>query len=309
MFAKTPNLTFSVLLSLFLLAAASVSAQTGQSSTGAQKKITDEELDTHLALARSLAGGKKFEEALKEYLLVFDNSRDVPAWGGVRLSYVPSEIAAMGVSYRPAILALQSRRDEREKLVLAAKADFDVIHELTSLNEHLNEPERSIALFDKLKPMGPAYAEVRKVFLLLIWEQLVVVKRYNDLKDDIDDLAKQIAQQISEAAINNDFPTGSVTDSPMYQSYLRTSIIGDGGRVFETLLALGKAEKANKLAKWMLTFSSDGEMYAQLINNAINANRTDIASDLNERAMKALSRAEDLNLVREAAKRLPSAKQ
>jgi hypothetical protein len=49
--------------------------------------------------------------------------------------------------------------------VLAAKADFDVVHELTSLNEYLDEPEHNIALFDKLKPMGSAYSEVREDML------------------------------------------------------------------------------------------------------------------------------------------------
>lgn len=307
MLTKTTELVLFVLVLLLAGRSTLVSAQTRQSNTDGQK-VTHEELDTHFALARSLAQEKKFEQALKEYLFVFDNSRDVAGYGGVRLSYVPSEIAGIGRTYRPAILALQSRRDEREKRVLAGKADFDLIHELTSLNEHLGEPERNVALFDKLKTMGSAYSEVREDMLRLIWEQLAAVKRYDDLKDKIDELAKQVASQIAESAINNDFPDNSVLSSTEYQGYLRRSIIEDGGKVYETLLAVGKAEKADKLAKWMLTFSSDGEMYAQLINSAINVNRTDIAADLIERATKTLRRAEDLRFVQEAARRLPKAK-
>lgn len=283
-----------------------VSAQTRQPYSEGQK-VTKEELDRRFDLARSLAQEGKFEQALKEYLFVFDNSRDVSGYGGVRLSYVPNEIAAIGRAYHPAIVALQVRRDEREKLVLAAKADFDVIHELTSLNEYLGEPERNVALFDKLKTMGPAYADLREDVLMLIWEQLAEAKRYDDLKDKINELAKRVANQIAESAINNDFPDSSVLSSPEYQGYLRRSVIEDGGRVYETLLGVGKAEKAEKLAKWMLTFSLDGEMYARLINSAINANRIDVAANLIERATKTLKRGEDLLLVRAAAKRLPKA--
>jgi hypothetical protein len=300
---KTTKLVL-FMLALLLIGGTLVSAQTRQSNADGQK-VTHEELDTHFALARSLAQERKFEQALKEYLFVFDNSRDVVGYGGVRLSYVPSEIAAIGRNYRPAILALQSRRDEREKLVLAAKADFDVIQELTSLNKYLDKPEHNIALFDKLKTMGSAYSEVREDMLTLIWEQLVVAKRYDDLKDKVDLLAKRVAGQIAEAAINNDFPDNSVLSSTEYQGYLRWSIIEDGGRVYETLLAVGKTEKADKLAKWMFTFSSDGEMYAQLINSAIDAKRTDIAADLIERATRTLRRADDLRLIQEAARRLP----
>ena len=72
-----------ILLSLTIAALTSVSAQ--------PKQVTEQELDTSLELARSLVNEKKYPEALKAYLFVFDNSRGVGAYGGVRLSYVPSE--------------------------------------------------------------------------------------------------------------------------------------------------------------------------------------------------------------------------
>ena len=303
MFANTTKLSL-ILILISIGCLTFVSAQTRQYSPQGQK-VTQQELDTHFALARSLAEERKFEQALKEYLFVFDNSRDVSGYGGVRLSYVPSEIAEIGRVYRPALVALQTRRDEREKLVIARKADFDVIHELTSLNQYLDEPERNVALFDRLKTMGPAYTEIRDDIVMLIWEQLADAKRYSDLKDKIDTLAKRVASHIAESAINDDFPDKGVTSSPAYQLYLRRSVIEDGGRVYETLLALGMTEEANKLTKWMLTFSSDGEMYARLIKSALNVNRTDIGADLIERATKTLKREEDLRLVREAAKSLP----
>ena len=209
MLTKTTERVLFVLIVLLVYGPTLVLAQTQQPNAD-RPKITEEELDTHFELARSLAQEKKFEQALKEYLLVFDNSRDVAKYGGVRLSYVPSEIASIGRVYPPAILALQSRRDEREKLVLAAKADFDVLHELTSLNEHLNEPERNLVLFDKLKTLGPAYSDLREDMLRLIWEQLAAARRYDDLKDTVDELAKQVASQIAESAVNNDFPDNSV---------------------------------------------------------------------------------------------------
>ena len=281
-----------------------VAAQT-QPASGEQQRVTEAELDKRFALARSLAQAGKYEQALREYLFVFDNGRGVSGYGGVRLSYVPSEIAAIGRAYRPALVALRSRRDEREQLVLTGKGDFDVIHELTSLNEYLDAPERNVALFDKLKTMGSSYAKVREDLLTLIWTQLAEAKRYEDLKDKVDELAQHVARQIAESAINSDFPDNGGLSSPEYQGYLRQSVISDGSRVYETLLELGKTEKADKLAKWMLTFATDGEMYAQLINSAINVNRADVADDLIERANKTLKRGDDLQLVRQAATRLP----
>lgn len=238
---------------------------------------------------------------------MFDNSRNVVGYGGVRLSYVPGEIADIGREYRPALVALQTRRDANEKLLLAGKADFDVVHETRALNDYLDEPERNVALFDRMKTMGPAYAKARGDMLRMIWQQLVEAKRYDEVKDDIDVLAKRVAGQVAESAINNDFPDEGERSSAMYQNYLRRSVIDDGGKVYEALLGLGRKERADKLAKWMLTLSSDGEMYAQLINSSLDADRHDIAAELIERATRTLKGPEDLRLVREAAKRLPAA--
>lgn len=296
-----------LLLILLVVGSPFIASAQAQDTSPKSREITKEELDRRFDLARRLTQEGKFEQALNEYLFVFDHSRGVTGYGGVRLSYIPDEIAAIGERYRPALVALKTRRDEREKLVLAAKADFDVIHELTSINQYLSEPERNVALFDKLKTMGPAYTEIREDLLMLIWKQLVEAKRYSDLKDKVDELARRVASQIAESAINKDFPDESATSSPEYQEYLRHSVIEDGGKVYETLLAVGMTEKADKLAKWMLTFSTDGQMYAQLIISAINVKRNDVANDLIERANKTLKREDDLRLVREAANRIPKA--
>jgi hypothetical protein len=289
---------------------ASLSAVTTQTAP-VRQKVTEAEIDRRFALARSLAEAGKFEQSLKEYLFVFDNSRGVGGYGGVRLSYVPGEIAAIGQSYPPALAALRARRDESEKLLLAARADFTDLQELTSLNEYLGTPERNLATFDKLKGLGASHAEVREDMITLVWEQLVAAKRYGDLKSSADELARRVVSRVAETVINNDFPGGRASgawNTPEYQSYLRFSIIEEGGRVYEVFLGLGRADTAEKLAKWMLTFSADGEVYARLINSAINAERGDVAGELIERANKLLKRGEDLRLVREAAERLAGAK-
>jgi hypothetical protein len=298
-----------LLVTLYIASTSAIGAlaQSPTSSAGSLK-VTEGELDQRLDHARALAKQGQYAQSLKEYLFVFDNSRNVGGYGGVRLSYVPAEIAAIGRVYNPAIVALQNRRDEREKLVFAGNRDFDTIHELTSLNEYLGTPERNLGLFDKLKTMGTEYAEAREDMLTLVWKQLVEAKRYSDLRDKIDELAKRVASQVAESVINSDFPDNDVFSTPQYQSYLRHSIVNDGGGVYETLLGIGRKETAEKLAKWMLTFSSDGEMYAQLINSAINAGQRELAGELVERANKVLKTGEDLQPVRQAAERLSKQK-
>jgi hypothetical protein len=305
-----PGKTSAMILKAILVIAASatiICAQTPQSSLE-RRGVSKEELDSRFQQARQLAGQRKYEEALREYLFVFDNSREASGYGGVRLSYVPSEIAEIGRAYRPAILALQERRNEREKRILAGRAESIDINELTSLNQYLNTPERNLELYDKLKTKGVAFNEIKEDMLMLIWEQLVGAERYNDLEDKINELAKGVVSQIAESVINNDFPSSDVSTSPMYQNYLRHSVIENGGKVYQASLALGRDETARKLEKWMLTFASDGEMYAQLISAAVKAKRSSVANDLLNRAVRTLKKSKDLQLVREAAKGLSAEK-
>jgi hypothetical protein len=161
---------------------------------------------------------------------------------------------------------------------------------------------RSIELYDKLKTKDAAFNEVKEDLLMQIWELLVDAERYSEVSDKINELAKRVVSQIAESMINNDFP--SHDPSPMYENYLRDSIMGEGGRVYQASLALGKDGPAKTLEKWMLTFASDGEMYARLITSAIKAKRNSVANDLLSRAARTLKKSEDLELVREAAKGL-----
>jgi hypothetical protein len=300
MFARKTNTTILTAILLIASTAAIIHGQTPQSALN--RPVSKEEIDSRFDRARQLARQRKYEEALREYLFVFDNSRDVSGYGGVRLSYVPMEIAEIGRAYRPAILALQERRNEREKRILAGRGEFDDIHELTSLNEYLKASERNIEFYDKLKTKGVAFKEIKDDMLMLIWQQLVDAERYSDVSNKINELAKRVVSQIAESMIDKDFP--SDVASAMYENYLHDSIIENGGKVYQASLALGSDESARKLEKWMLTFAADGEMYAQLISSAIKAKRNSVANDLLNRAVNTLKKSQDLELVREAAKGL-----
>jgi len=304
-----PGKTRIILLaSILALACQGTAALAQRPRPPAQRQtVPHKELEARFDKARQLAREHKYEEALKEYLFVFDNSREDRSYGGVRLSYVPSEIAEIGRVYPPATLALEVRRNQSEKKILAGKAEFIDLQEFTTLNQYLGTLERNIELFDKLKTLGSAFTEIKANMLTLVWGELVEAKRYNELNENVNQLARGVVSQIAESLINNDFPSSDPRGSPMYLAYLRRSIIDDGGRVYEALLGLGKFETADKLETWMLTYAPDGEMHAQLIRRAINAKRNTRANDLFNRANRTLKKREDLQLVHDAAKGLPAA--
>jgi hypothetical protein len=99
-------------------------------------------------MARQLSARGQYEEALEHYLWCFDDGARVPAFVGVRLSFLLNEIQQMGANYPPALEALRERRNEAE--VSDFSADPMRAMDAAALNSVLGEASRSQELFDRL---------------------------------------------------------------------------------------------------------------------------------------------------------------
>jgi len=250
-------------------------------------KVSEEELDQRFDKARELAKQGEYEEALQEYLFVFDNSRDAVGWGGVRLSYVPGEIADIGREYPPALKALVDRRNKRQRLILDLKAGFDDIHELTSLNRYLGEPDNSIGIFDKLKTKGPDSKEIREDLAFLIWEDLVDERRYRDLRPYTDYQIEILEGELKTWTKNPDFPR---KDDPHMREFNRTKIIDRGKQIYEVLIGTGEFERASEILRKILEFETSAQIYRSLIDAATRADNLDIKNEVLLDAEKKLSK-------------------
>lgn len=215
--------------------------------------ITSIELDSSLKKARKLAAQKKYKKSLQKYLFVFDNSRAVSGYSGVRLSYVPSEIASIGKSYPIAIRELRKRRNLLNLAILKGKAGFDQIHELQSLNYYLKNTHKTVALYDKICRDKKKNPKLIEDFRHLIWDELLEAKRYDDLGKDVDRVARTVAERIGEYFASVDFPIYDY-DSPTYQNWAIKKILKEGKQAHKVLTTIGRKKTAKKLQKWVKYF-------------------------------------------------------
>ncbi|MCW5824602.1 MAG: hypothetical protein KIT34_17515 [Cyanobacteria bacterium TGS_CYA1] len=145
------------------------------------------EADEKFTKARELvAKSKDFEKALEYYLFAFDNGHLVSGWGGVRLSYIPAEIARLGKKYPPALNALRQRRDERAAAIKSGNCDSSTIHELISLNRYLDEDEQAQLLLTEIENI-PGYSsellqDLQEHTLEIRQKKLKQEKKYSELK-------------------------------------------------------------------------------------------------------------------------------
>ena len=135
------------------------------------------EVDARQNLARVLMQQGGREEALKEFLWLYDDGmKRNPSSRGVRNSFLLSDWARLGRDYAPALEALRQHRDAALRRFLAAPEDVSVSLDFTSLNHALNEDQATLETFDQLPPDSPG----RKLLGAAVWDLLMAQRRYAD---------------------------------------------------------------------------------------------------------------------------------
>lgn len=222
--------------------------------------------------AQSLAQKGKNPEALAEYLWCFDHGAEAsPAFVGVRLSFLLSDIKDLGNHYPAAEKALEDRRDERQAKILAGATDRKAAYELVRLNDVLDQKEKTLAVFDQLPTGSPA----RPVIANLIVDQLLTAKRYADILSGQDTQAifaheVETIQYMIDALKSN-------SEADMYTKSYTKSAVDLGAHYFEALAGLKRNAEGKKLAQQILKFDPSADTHATLAEAAERAGNDELA--------------------------------
>ncbi len=280
----------------FLYNAAAVIA--GKSAEQREKEEPPDEDDPSKRQdhGRALSKQGKFAEALAEYLWCFDHGEEDDSYGGVRRSFLLADIVFLGGKYPPALKALQDRRDAAEARLVKGSESFDDLADLISLNEYLKTPERSLALFDRLKAAGPPSDRFRDSMLLEFLQPLGNAKRFADLFWLMPDPEAFVEQMIEDDSTLGDVDDDATEEDKAeaardfaetkQREVVRLAIVHEG------LLATDREDLAHKIAERLIKFDPSGSTYAALIDSAGRAHAADEVRVLGERGLKEVSEKE-----------------
>lgn len=219
--------------------------------------------------AEALVQSGQYEQALKNYVFVFERSRNISGWGGVRLSYVLSAMQEMCEKYPQSLETLKKLRDERATAIKSGNHEFDIIHEWSSLNEYLPDSDL-IQFYDDLKASQPDLLDVFKEIRDLEFERFVELKRYSEFtKTEIQTKVWLLTQLIS--AYNPDSILYENKTEESRQDLIesgRKSILRDAGNVYECALALELIDECLAIKRILSKWECSVEMYLCLINAA-----------------------------------------
>jgi thioredoxin-related protein len=182
--------------------------------------------------------------ALKEFLWLFDDGmKSLPAWAGVRRSYVPMEIRELGRSYPPARDALRMRHEAAKKKIESANCDEDDARDFGALNWVYSESTSTLKFFDSV----PAGDPRRRFLAAYVLDDLMEARRYADAVEDRP--AGKIRAEFDEEAKSSWSPDS--TDDAEMRRMRREYAMESAAAGLEALAGSGKLDDARDLIRRM----------------------------------------------------------
>jgi hypothetical protein len=215
--------------------------------------ITHDDVEARYKRAQDLARAGDTAAALKEFLWCFDTGMpQVSGYGGVRRSFLLSEIAKLGEKVPEARAALRTRRDAAEKRLLASKSDFDAAADFSSINHYLGEDARTLRVYDQMAPDDAR----RRTFGISIYELLVENGRYADALNARS--YGQISSLFEMSTAERPLPA-NMANSERIRKAQRQHAVKQGVEGVEVLAGAGDLPHARLLAARVLAYDSSPE--------------------------------------------------
>lgn len=291
-----------IVVSVGFLACCTANAWAGHQPDHEGERLTPEQVGGEkrmgalLAEARALAQRGAYDAAVRNYVHVFNFGRGIARLDIVRLALIPEELAALGKLFPPALNTLREEVRVRAGLILTNVAGTDEMLELLSLNRALDQPRRSLELYDQLKSMGERSRDTRLLMRAVLSTELLEARRFDELGNSLNAMTKQIIQRIAVLEVDTEFGA----DQNAFFDEQRATLLENVPLTYEALLATQRDDVAGKLSNRVLRFDHTVATYAALIGAARRVSRNEIAQQLLQRASKDLQPDEVASLTKKS---------
>jgi len=112
-----------------------------------------------LQAARLAATERRYEDALRDLVWFHEHAlAENPALAGVRLSYALFDWIQLGKLYPPARQSLEDVRDRKTQALLRGEGNWALFHDVEAINDRLDAPGATHALYLALAESAPELA-------------------------------------------------------------------------------------------------------------------------------------------------------
>jgi RNA polymerase sigma factor (sigma-70 family) len=232
------------------IAQAKTSSEVAQAAAAAAP-ITDAVVQSRYQHAQELVRKGNWEPALTELLWCFDEGMvRIPAFGGVRRSFLLSDLGKLAQNYPPALAALQARRDKAQQRMEEFSTDSQAPRDFAAINNAIGETTATLKYYDELPATDPRR---RGLAAIGLYDLFVDRQRYADALqarpyESMNSLFDRIAEQARQ-------PPAPGLSSEAAAS-MRRGAIGLAAQNVETLAGAGDLAHARELAEKLLAFDN-----------------------------------------------------
>lgn len=146
-----------------LVALALVTVSCGKNVSSNEQRWTPPENPNPEAILQEAEADRRagrYEDSLAKHVWFHENALKIqPAEYGVRLSFALGDWVNLAHAYPPALEKLKSIRDDDEKKIRENKSSRDLFHDFESINEHLEDFNRTKDTFIWLDTNTPDFAK------------------------------------------------------------------------------------------------------------------------------------------------------
>lgn len=230
------------------------------------------EVNARHNLAQGLVQSGELDKATEEYAWLWVNSAGVPAYGGVRGSFMAGEMERLGAQHPPARERFAAFRDAAGEKIAGEKVDPEDLDDWVVLNGVVGEPEKTLEWFDRVKADARWRPLVQRVSFRL--EQLLMEReRWADIALIYPDPVAKLRQehqlkQMTDAAARPG--VGKEQQERMKATYAKM-FRDKAGKLHAALLAADREKEAKELADEAVKLDDTGAMRVALVQWALKA--------------------------------------
>lgn len=236
-------------------------ARKGEGRVGMQERMGN---------ARTLVMNGKFDDATDEYLWLWKNIvKEEPAMIGVRGSFLAGDIGRLIQQHKPAREAFAALRDQAEERLKGENKSWDDLDDWIVLNEQLDQTDRTLAWFDRIKNDADASKTLKRFSFRI--ERLL---EENNRLGDLGKLEKNpVAKIRSEHAMIKMLPA---MEDPEMRKMVEESharmFRNKAATVYTSLLLAGREDDAAKVASEAFTLEDSPELRFEMARKAADNN-------------------------------------
>lgn len=262
------------------VAAGKRSADTVREKAASLEASTD--VDERYELARELLQQREYERALKEYMWLWPNTRKVSSYGGVRLSFMLSDIRRLCDAYEPAREAFTEILDVLDLKVVQGRAtDYEDWSEWFRMNQYLEGGGRVIAFYEshhaedgrldipRLSGFAKGYVTDEFFDVLMQQNRMVDAARlFPDLQAKAQD---ELADSQRFDKLHQRMYAADKERLARMEEYTRRALAQTLGRLHAAALAVGRRDEAQRIGELLIAQYDDSDSRTTLVEFAVAA--------------------------------------